>query len=98
MIVLIFLSLPHCALEIFATGKLVDHGGEYGMEMPVNFHFYEPKKAIKLAKKRSNKNRRKLKRNRKTSCEVKCIQISDNRCIRWSVIGCIHYAEVSSRR
>ena len=43
--------LPHCALDIFATGKPVNHGGEYGLENPENFHFYGSEKAIKIAKK-----------------------------------------------
>ena len=50
MIVSMFLSLPHCGWYIFATGKHVNHGGEYGLEIPTNFHFYEPEKAINLAK------------------------------------------------
>ena len=51
MIVSMFLSLPHCALDIFATGKRVKHGGEYRLEIPADFHLYVPEKAIKLAKK-----------------------------------------------
>ena len=51
MIVSMFLSLPHCALDIFATGKRVKHGGEYRPEILADFHLYVPKKAIKLAKK-----------------------------------------------
>ena len=51
MIASISLFLPHCVLDIFAVGKHVNHGGAYGLEMPDNFHFYEPEKAIKLAKK-----------------------------------------------
>ena len=46
LIVSMFLSLPHCALGIFATGKHVNHGVEYGLEIPVNFHFYGPEKAM----------------------------------------------------
>ena len=45
------LSLPHYALNIFATGKRVNHGGKYGLETPENFHFYGPEKAIKVAEK-----------------------------------------------
>ena len=41
----------HCALDIFATGKRVNHGGEYGLEIPTIFHFYGPKQAIKLGPK-----------------------------------------------
>ena len=51
MIVSMFLSLPHCALDIFATGKCVNHGGECKLEIPPNFHLHGPEKAIKLAKK-----------------------------------------------
>ena len=48
MIVSMFLSLSHSALGILATGKHVNHGDEYGQEIPANF--YEPRKAIALAK------------------------------------------------
>ena len=51
MIVSMFLSLPYCALGIFAAVKRVKHGGEYGLEIYANFHFYGPEKTIKLAKK-----------------------------------------------
>ena len=37
--------------EIFATGKHVNHGGEYGLEISTTFHFYGPKKAMTLAHK-----------------------------------------------
>ena len=51
VILFMLLSLPHFTLDIFATGKQVNHGGEYGLEIPADFHFYGPEKAIKLAKK-----------------------------------------------
>ena len=54
MIVSIFLSLSHCALDIFATGKHINHRHECGMENPTNLQFlnsHGPEKAIKLAKK-----------------------------------------------
>ena len=51
MIVSVFLSLSYCILHIFATGKRVNHGGEYGLEIPANFHFYGLEMAIKLTKK-----------------------------------------------
>ena len=51
MIVSMFLSLPHCGLDSFATGKRVNHTGEYGPEIPASSHFYGPEKAFKLAKK-----------------------------------------------
>ena len=47
----IHVCLPHCTMDIFATGKRVNHEGEYGLEIPVNFHFYEPERSIELAKK-----------------------------------------------
>ena len=44
------LFLLRCALDVFATEKHVNHGGEYGMEIPLIFLFYGPEKIIKLAK------------------------------------------------
>ena len=38
-------------IDIFETGKHVNHGGEYGLEISIIFHFYGPKKATKLAQK-----------------------------------------------
>ena len=38
-------------IDIFATGKHVNHGGEYGLEISTIFHFHGPKKVIKLAQK-----------------------------------------------
>ena len=54
MIVSIFLSLSHCAWDIFATGKHVNNRDEYGLEFPTNFqslHFQGTEKAIKRVKK-----------------------------------------------
>ena len=54
MIVSIFLSLYHCTLDSFATGKHVSHTDEYGLEIPTNLqslHFNGPEKAIELAQK-----------------------------------------------
>ena len=51
MIVSMFLSLHYCALDIFVTGKRVNHGGGCRLEISGNFHFCGPEKAIKLAKK-----------------------------------------------
>ena len=38
MIGSMFLSLSHCALDIFAIEKYVDHGGKYKLEMRANFN------------------------------------------------------------
>ena len=51
MIALMFLSLPYIALDILGTEKLVNHGGEYRLEIPANFDFCGPEKIIKLAQK-----------------------------------------------
>ena len=51
MIASLFLSMPHCALDIFATRKRVYHGGEHAREIPAIFHFYVPEKANELTKK-----------------------------------------------
>ena len=46
-----FLSLPDYPLDIFATEKRVNHGGEYGLEIPANLILYRTDSAIKLVKK-----------------------------------------------
>ena len=53
MIVSMFLSLAHCALDIFATGKRVKHGNEHRPKIPPNF--YGSEKTFQLAKKPNNK-------------------------------------------
>ena len=90
------LILPHCVLDIFPTGKCINHGGEYGLENTVNFHFYRPKKSLNWPKNKITKS--KLQRNCKTLSQVKFIQISYKKCLTWLVIGCIRYRKVSSRR
>ena len=44
-----FLFLPHCVSDIFATKKGVNHKCEYRLEISSNFRFHGPEKAIKLA-------------------------------------------------
>ena len=56
MTVFMFLSLRHCTLDVFATGKHINHGDKYRLEIHANFHFCRPEKAIKLAKKYKIKN------------------------------------------
>ena len=88
MIVSIFLSLSHCALDIFTTGNYVNHRDEYGSKIPTNLqllNFHGPEKAIKLAKKRNKKDRRKLKRNYERLSKVKCIQISSKKTLKFGV-------------
>ena len=40
----------HVSIALWTSLQCV-FGGEYGLEIPVNSHYYEPEKAIKLAKK-----------------------------------------------
>ena len=40
MIASIFLSLPHYALDIFTTGKHVNHRDEYGLVIPTIYNPY----------------------------------------------------------
>ena len=62
-IVFMFLSLPHCALGIFVTGKRINHGSGYVLEIPANFYFYGPEKAINWLENKINKIEEKLKEN-----------------------------------
>ena len=50
MIVAVFLSLSHCALDIFATGKYFNHGGVYGLEIPTIFSFLDLKRLLNSPK------------------------------------------------
>ena len=53
MIVSIFISLSHYALEIFAIGKLVNHREEYGLVIPTNLqslHFIDLKRPLNWLK------------------------------------------------
>ena len=88
-----FLSMHQCLLYIFVSGKRVNHGGIYGLEIPEDFYVYVPEKAIKLAENKSNIDRGKL----KTLSKTKCIQISYKKSLVWPAIGCARYREVSSR-
>ena len=40
-----YLSLLHCYLELEVTGKRVNRGGGYGLEIQFTFRFYGPEKA-----------------------------------------------------
>ena len=44
-IVFMFLFLLHCAY-LWPIRKRINCGGEYGLEIPTNFYFYDPEKAI----------------------------------------------------
>ena len=44
-----FLTLPNCTIKCTVTGKRVNHGAGYGLEIPVNSKFLGPVKAIQWA-------------------------------------------------
>ena len=44
-----FLTLPNCTIKCTVTGKRVNHGAGFGLEIPVNFKFLGPVKAIQWA-------------------------------------------------
>ena len=60
-IVFIFLSVPHCALDIFVTGKRINRGATYRLEILANSDFYGPEKAINWLKNKIGKIEEKLK-------------------------------------
>ena len=47
-----FLSLPNCTISCEVTGKRVNRGGGYGLEIPVKNSFLGSNKAIKWIEKR----------------------------------------------
>ena len=47
-----FLSLPNCTISCEVTGKRVNRGGGYGLEIPVKYTFLGPNKAIEWIEKR----------------------------------------------
>ena len=49
-----FLSLPNCTISCEVTGKSVNRGGGYGLEIPVKYTFLGPNKAIEWIEKISN--------------------------------------------
>ena len=47
-----FLSLSNCTISSEVTGKRVNRGGGYGLEIPVKYTFLGPNKAIEWIEKR----------------------------------------------
>ena len=101
--------LAMCTLDIFATGKCVNRGGENGLEIPSNFHFYGPEKAIKMTKKLNKKDQRIKTEQRSNLSEILIQEMSymgstlDLSAIESSVLGSnvnwdVRYREVSAIR
>ena len=61
-IVFMFLSLSHCALDIFVDGKYTNSGGRQRLKIPANVYLYGPEKAINWLKNKINKIEEKLKK------------------------------------
>ena len=74
--------------DIFATGKHVNHGAQYGLLNTI-FHFYGPKKPLNLPKNKTIKIEEAL-------SKVKFIQISYKKSLIWPDIGRARYRGVSS--
>ena len=50
MIVSMFLSQSHWALDVFTTGRRVNRGCEYGLQFHATFHFYRLEKPLNWLK------------------------------------------------
>ena len=50
VVALLVVILSHYALDICVTGKRINRGGGYRLEIPANFYFYGPEKAINWLK------------------------------------------------
>ena len=59
-----FLYLPHWALDIFVTEKRINCRGGCELEIPANFYFYGPGKAINWLKNKIDKIEEKLVKHR----------------------------------
>ena len=79
-------------IDIFATGKHVNHGGEYLQ----CFIFMELKRPLNSRKNKIVKIEENLNEIIKHS-KGKFMQISYKKSFIWPVIGCVRYREVSSR-
>ena len=54
----IHVSIPATLRSGYLCNWETHYGGEYGLEIPTSFDFYEHERAIKLAKEQNNKDRR----------------------------------------
>ena len=63
MIVSLFFSLPRCTRSIEVTGKHVNRGAGYGLEIPTKFHFCGPENATVYIKSKIMNIEKKLSQN-----------------------------------
>ena len=42
MVISMYLPLPRCTLSVEVTGKRINRGAGYGLEIPAKFHFHGP--------------------------------------------------------
>ena len=47
----IFLTLPNGSIKWKVTGKRLNRGAGYGLEIPVQYNFFGPEKTVDLAEK-----------------------------------------------
>ena len=46
-----FLTLPNCAIKCKATGKRINQGAVYGLEIPAQYKFFGAEKTVNWAEK-----------------------------------------------
>ena len=64
-----FLTLPQTSLQAEVDGKRVNRGGGNGLEIPVNYRFMGPSKALKWLLKKIEKAEKEL-----NDCINKCLK------------------------
>ena len=50
-----FMKIPNCTIRCKVTGKRVNRGAGYGLEIPVQYRFIGAKKAVEWAEKNIKK-------------------------------------------
>ena len=49
-----FIKIPNCANRYIVTGKFINRGAGYGLEIPVQYRFIGAKKAVEWTEKNIN--------------------------------------------
>ena len=55
-----FLTVPYTSIEAEVVGKRLNRGGGYGLEIPVQYRFYGPPKALQWLIKKLEKVKKEL--------------------------------------